>query len=102
MLVFTRFAAKFVCWRFPPSACDNKEVSRVRPIELADMDEKAHVVNRADTCSISSFDVDNEITWERIALILDRFAFFTFFTVNVVMNITFVAVLASGDGTVKT
>lgn len=106
IIAFTRLAAKSICWRVPNTTrklrCENKDGSRVRPIELTDMDEKAHVVNRADTCSISSCDGDDDVTWERVALILDRFSFYSFFTVNLVMNITFVTVLATGDDTVKT
>ena len=106
IFAFTCLVARFICWRVPHSHrkvnCDNKDGSRVRPIELVELDDKTHVINKADTCSITSNDEDDDVTWERVALILDRFMFYSFFTVNCLMNITFVALLASGNNESQT
>lgn len=40
---------------------------------------------------------NSDVTWKHVALVLDRFCFYVFFATTVMMNVTSVAVLVSGD-----
>lgn len=50
-----------------------------------------------DNYSDITNDVLSDITWQHVALVLDRFCFYVFFTTTVLMNVASVAILACGQ-----
>ncbi|XP_060557883.1 neuronal acetylcholine receptor subunit alpha-3-like isoform X2 [Ruditapes philippinarum] len=116
IITLTRNAAKIICWN--SSALNTRSDDKVSPMRTSVKTAEVCTVVSSDTNNDVMFDVTdkkrsaqnndnsvdgtdetNEITWKIIAQILDRFCFFFFLIITVIMNFSFVVTLATGGRT---
>lgn len=79
----------------------NVVTASVEEVYVLDKPKEAHKYSDTrklnDNFNDITNDVTNDVTWKHVALVLDRFCFYVFFTTTVLMNVSSIAVLASGQ-----
>ncbi|XP_045179220.2 neuronal acetylcholine receptor subunit alpha-2-like [Mercenaria mercenaria] len=104
IVTITRCTAKMMCWN--SSALNSMPNDKVSPMKAGGVvsTEKHNDVKydvTGDTLKRDQSWADNniELTWKVMAQILDRFCFYVFLIITVVMNFSFVVALATGGRT---
>ena len=91
VMAATCFITKITCWKMPePENADVENVTKVVPFdEKENEDEKVETGTNMDLFML-------DLSWHELAEIWDRFCFFMFLIVAIVMNISFITILAIG------
>ncbi|WAQ96112.1 ACHA2-like protein [Mya arenaria] len=100
LVKITRICARVLCMEFPrgdeQEDAQSNMVSPLKDTKEANGGSRVNITQTRETSQISSIDV--EVTWVRMAEILDRTIFILFLTLTLLINIIFVAVLAYSSG----